>query len=220
MRVRDERRLDMPRKRCLPIAAAAALAGILAGCGQGSVANDSGKLQVVAAENFWGSIAAAARRRPGRRHEHHHQPGHRPARLRADRRRRARRWRARRWRSSTGSATTPGRRSCSPPTRPAGASCSTSATCSGSRPGGNPHRWYSPGAVQQVIDADRRDYEQARPGERRLLRRRQTALRDQIGLARYRRLIATIKAQVPRRPRSAPPRASSRRSRRRSACGS
>ncbi len=47
----------MPRKLRLPIVAAAGLAAILAGCGQGSVASDSRKLQVVAAENFWGSIA-------------------------------------------------------------------------------------------------------------------------------------------------------------------
>ena len=47
----------MPRKLRLPIVAAAGLAAILAGCGQGSVASDSRKLQVVAAEDFWGSIA-------------------------------------------------------------------------------------------------------------------------------------------------------------------
>ncbi len=42
----------------LPIAAALALAALVGGCGQGAPADTSGKLQVVAAENSWGSIAA------------------------------------------------------------------------------------------------------------------------------------------------------------------
>ena len=46
----------------------------------------SGVVQVVAAENFWGSLATQTRRLPRRSHQRHHQPGHRPARLRADRR--------------------------------------------------------------------------------------------------------------------------------------
>ena len=45
-------------KLLLPIAAALALAATVGGCGQGAPADTSGKLQVVAAENFWGSIAA------------------------------------------------------------------------------------------------------------------------------------------------------------------
>ena len=43
-----------------------------------------GRLQVVAAENFWGSITRAARGRSGRGDEHHHEPRHRSARLRGD----------------------------------------------------------------------------------------------------------------------------------------
>ena len=41
-------------------------------------------IEVVAAENFWGSIAAQLGGTPRPGHRHHHKPGRRPARLRAD----------------------------------------------------------------------------------------------------------------------------------------
>ena len=56
--------LGRPRHRChhpsVLLIALAGVAALLAGCGQGegTAAGSSGKLQVVAAENFWGSIAA------------------------------------------------------------------------------------------------------------------------------------------------------------------
>ncbi len=50
----------MSRLRLWPLAALVLIAGLMAGCGSVGTAGDgsSGKLQVVAAENFWGSIAA------------------------------------------------------------------------------------------------------------------------------------------------------------------
>ncbi len=66
------------------VVACAALGAAVASGERGSAAG--GKLQVVAAENFWGSIAAAARRLEGVGDEHHRQPGHRSALLSAERR--------------------------------------------------------------------------------------------------------------------------------------
>ena len=51
-------------------------------------ATPAAKIVVVAAENFWGSIASQLGGSHVAGDQHHHQPGHRPARLRADRRRR------------------------------------------------------------------------------------------------------------------------------------
>ncbi len=70
----------MPSSRrlaALPLAAVALLALLLAGCGgSGSTSGgSSGRLNVVAAEDFWGSIARTAWRRQSGGDGHHHQPG-------------------------------------------------------------------------------------------------------------------------------------------------
>ena len=131
----------------------------------------SGKtIQVVAAENFWGSIAAQL----GGTHvtvtsiitnpdtdPHDYEPtaGRRPR----DRRRAARDRQRHRLRPL-------GRRSCVAPTRPAAGRCSTSAT-------GRPQGRRQPAPLvharerRQVIDRDHRRLQEARPGGRRLLRR-------------------------------------------------
>ncbi len=62
----------------------------------------------------------------------------------------------------------------------------------GIKPGGNPHRWYSPGDVQQVIGAIARDYTRLDPKGAAYYARQKTKLRTQ-GLAQYESLIATIK---------------------------
>ena len=61
----------------------------VAGCGSAGTAS-GGKLQVVAAENFWGSIAAQLGGDRVQVTSIITNPDDRPARLRADRRRRAR----------------------------------------------------------------------------------------------------------------------------------
>ena len=75
---------------------AVAFASTTAGASSARATRAEGCLQVVAAENFWGSIAAQL----GGDRVHVTSiitnPDDRPARLRADRRRRARRWPARR----------------------------------------------------------------------------------------------------------------------------
>jgi zinc/manganese transport system substrate-binding protein len=62
----------------------------------------------------------------------------------------------------------------------------------GIKPGGNPHRWYSPEDVQLVIDAIVRDYGKLEPQSSGYFARRRARL-ETSGLAQYKRLLATIK---------------------------
>ena len=62
----------------------------------------------------------------------------------------------------------------------------------GVKPGGNPHRWYSPGDVQKVIAQIVRDYTKLDP-KGGAYYKQQTARFETRGLARYKRLIAMIK---------------------------
>ena len=58
--------------------------------------------------------------------------------------------------------------------------------------GGNPHRWYSPSNVQQVIDQIVSDYSKLDAKDAPYFKRRQ-AIFETHGLAQYKTLIATIK---------------------------
>jgi zinc/manganese transport system substrate-binding protein len=62
----------------------------------------------------------------------------------------------------------------------------------GVEPGGNPHRWYSPADVQRVIGAVTAAYTKLDPKDAGYFRRQQARLQTR-GLARYKRLIATIR---------------------------
>jgi zinc/manganese transport system substrate-binding protein len=62
----------------------------------------------------------------------------------------------------------------------------------GIKPGGNPHRWYSPTDVQKVIDQIVRDYTKLDPKDADYFKQ-QKARFETRGLAHYRGLIATIK---------------------------
>ena len=62
----------------------------------------------------------------------------------------------------------------------------------GIKPGGNPHRWYSPKDVQRVIDQIVRDYTKLDPKNAGYFKQ-QKARFETRGLAQYNRLIATIK---------------------------
>ena len=62
----------------------------------------------------------------------------------------------------------------------------------GIKPGGNPHRWYSPADVQKVIDEIVRDYTKLDPKDAAYFKQ-QKARFETRGLAQYKRLIATIK---------------------------
>jgi zinc/manganese transport system substrate-binding protein len=62
----------------------------------------------------------------------------------------------------------------------------------GVKPGGNPHRWYSPSNVQEVISAIVRDYSTLDPKDTAYFARQKAQLETK-GLAEYKHLIATIK---------------------------
>jgi zinc/manganese transport system substrate-binding protein len=62
----------------------------------------------------------------------------------------------------------------------------------GVKAGGNPHRWYSPANVQQVIAAIVRDYSKLDPKDAAYFQRRKSQL-ETTGLAEYKHVIATIK---------------------------
>jgi zinc/manganese transport system substrate-binding protein len=62
----------------------------------------------------------------------------------------------------------------------------------GIKPGGNPHRWYSPPDVQKVIDEIVRDYSKLDLKDAGFFKQQRARFANQ-GLARYRRLVATIR---------------------------
>ena len=62
----------------------------------------------------------------------------------------------------------------------------------GVKAGGNPHRWYSPANVQQVIAEIVRAYSKLDPKDAAYFARQKSEL-ETSGLAQYKRLIATIK---------------------------
>jgi zinc/manganese transport system substrate-binding protein len=62
----------------------------------------------------------------------------------------------------------------------------------GVKAGGNPHRWYSPVDVQKMVAAIVRDYTQLDPKDTSYFKQQESRFETQ-GLARYKSLIATIK---------------------------
>ena len=62
----------------------------------------------------------------------------------------------------------------------------------GIKPGGNPHRWYSPSDVQRMIDAIVTDYGKLEPKSSGYFAQQKTHFETK-GLAQYKQLIATIK---------------------------
>jgi zinc/manganese transport system substrate-binding protein len=178
------------------LALAATLLGVLgmSGCGSQSAAGtDSGKLQVVAAENFWGSIAAQL---GGARvnvqsivanpqsDPHSYEPTVGDARTMAT----ARlaivsgvgydNWASRLLDANTAS----------------GRVVLNVGETLGLREGANPHQWYSPTAVQRVIAQITADYERLDPAGASYFARREQAFRTQ-GLARYDQLRQQIRVR-------------------------
>jgi zinc/manganese transport system substrate-binding protein len=171
------------------LAVAAFSAALLASSAAGS--SRSGTLRVVAAENFWGSIAAQL---GGDRVEvtsvitspatdpHDYEPTAADARTLAG---------AQMvivngigydpWASKLVAANPVG-----------GRIVLTVGDLLGVAPGGNPHRWYSPTDVQHVIDAIVAGYTKLDPKHARYFTRQKRSF-EANGLAKYRRLIATIK---------------------------
>src|SRR5205807_8361490 len=64
----------------------------------------------------------------------------------------------------------------------------------GLKEGDNPHQWYSPGSVQRVIDQITADYKKLDPEGTAYFDRQRTTVETR-NLARYRQLIAQIRAR-------------------------
>jgi len=168
------------------------LAPFAAGCGGSSNTTASqGPLQVVAAENFWGSIATqlggskvhvtSVITSPAT-DPHDYEPTAADGRLLA----------GAKMAIVNGIGYDPwaGKLLASNPV--GGRIVLTVGDLVGIAAGGNPHRWYSPANVQQVIDAVVGDYSKLDPKDAAYFRAQKAKL-ETTGLARYKSLISTIK---------------------------
>jgi len=170
---------------------AAAIAIALAASGLAGAATRAGAIQVVAAENFWGSIAAQL---GGKRVQvvsvianpatdpHSYEP------TAAD----ARTFAGAQLVIVNGIGYDPWAPKLIDANPVHGRVVLTVGDLVGIRPGGNPHRWYCPVNEHQVIAAIVRDYAKLDPKDAGYFRQQQVAFETR-GLARYDRLIATIK---------------------------
>ena len=168
-----------------------ALALTAAGAGLASGGAATGGLQVVAAENFWGSIAAQL---GGNRvhvtsvitspatDPHDYEPTAADARTMA----------GAQLAIVNGIGYDPWADKLIAANPVSGRVVLTVGDLVGVKPGGNPHRWYSPGDVQKVIAQIVRDYTKLDPKGATYFKQ-QTARFETRGLAQYKRLIATIK---------------------------
>jgi zinc/manganese transport system substrate-binding protein len=178
----------------LALVAVLAVAGSVLGFGRGAAAAPAGGgLQVVAAENFWGSIAAQLG--GDRVHvtsvitspatdPHDYEPTAADARTLA----------GAQMVIVNGIGYDPWAPKLIAANPVHGRLVLTVGDLVGIKAGGNPHRWYSPRNVQEVIDAVVRDYAKLDPKDAGYFER-QKAKYETDGLAQYRRLIATIKSK-------------------------
>jgi zinc/manganese transport system substrate-binding protein len=179
-----------------PVLAAGLLATVAilaAGCGSKSTsaAAPSGVLQVVAAENFWGSIASQL---GGSRVQvesvitspatdpHDYEPTAGDARTLA----------GAQLVIENGIGYDPWAEKLIAANPVSGRIVLNAGDLLGIKPGGNPHRWYSPHDVQRMIDAIVRDFAKLEPKNSSYFARQKTRF-EASGLAQYKGLIATIK---------------------------
>ena len=180
------------RKPSPVLISAALITLILVGCGQGA-AGTNGKLQVVAAENFWGSIAQQL---GGDRvavtsiidnpasDPHDYEPTSADARTMA----------------TAEVAVVNGIGYDTWATKLLDANPRSGrltlnvGEVLGLKAGDNPHQWYSPPSVQRVIDQITADYQKADPKHRAYYAKRREIFETK-SLARYRQLIAKIKSR-------------------------
>lgn len=168
---------------------------LMAGCGsQGPVTTaGSGRLQVVAAENFWGSIAAQLGGakvdvrsiivNPGT-DPHSYEPTPRDARTMASARMAIvngigyDEWASRLLGADSAS----------------GRVVLNAGAALGLHTGDNPHQWYSPRAVQRIVGAIVSDYERLAPRDAAYFARQRQRF-ETTGLARYERLRREIRSR-------------------------
>ena len=184
----------------MQLVAAAALLATLAlvggGCGKansGSAATGAKGLQVVAAENFWGSIAAqlggtkvhvtSVIRSPAT-DPHDYEPTAADARTIA----------GAQLVIVNGIGYDPWAPKLIAANPVSGRVVLDVGDLTGIKPGGNPHRWYSPTDVQRVIDTIARDYAKLEPKEAGYFARQKVRL-ETHGLAQYKQLIVAIRAK-------------------------
>jgi zinc/manganese transport system substrate-binding protein len=175
------------------IAVLAVLATTAAGCADPKVGTIGGKVRVVAAENFWGSIA----RQLGGAHAqvqslivnpaqdpHSYEPTTGDARAMA----------TAQLAIVNGARYDPWAPKLLAANPVSGRITLTVGSLLGLREGDNPHRWYDPADVTQVARTITADLQRLDPPHRRYFAQRLTQL-DGHGLAGYHRLIAQIRAR-------------------------
>jgi zinc/manganese transport system substrate-binding protein len=175
--------------------AAALAAALLAGCGGSgsSATSSSGKLNVIAAEDFWGSIAEQL---GGDRVEvtnivtnpaadpHDYEPTAEDARTMA----------GAQMAIVNGIGYDPWASKLIAANPSSGRTVLTVGDLLGLREGDNPHQWYSPASVQKVIEQITTDYKQADPGHAAYFGAQQHRF-ETAGLARYHGLISQIRSR-------------------------
>jgi zinc/manganese transport system substrate-binding protein len=172
------------------------LATLVAGCGGGTSpasSSSSGRLEVVAAENFWGSLASQLG--GDRVHvsniihnpatdPHDYEPTPQDGRTMAT--------------AQLAIVNGVGYDPWAPKLLSAnpvdGRVVLTVGDVAGIQPGGNPHRWYSPTNVQQVIDQTVADYKKLDPKHASYFDTQRAKL-EKTGLQQYKALIAAIRAK-------------------------
>src|SRR3954471_9898702 len=162
---------------------------LLAGCT--SRAADNGKLQVVAAENFWGSLASQLGGDRVKVTDIIHSPGADPHDYEptpAD----ARTMAGAKLAIVNGIGYDPWAPRLLSANPVSGREVLTVGDLVGIKDGGNPHRWYSPANVHQVIGAIVTDYKKLDPDNAAYFDQQKTTVENQ-SLARYNELITSIK---------------------------
>jgi zinc/manganese transport system substrate-binding protein len=168
-----------------------ALAVTAIGCSAAGGATAGGTLQVVAAENFWGSIASQLG--GDRVHvtsvitspatdPHDYEPTAADARTMA----------GAKFAIVNGIGYDPWASRLIAANPVSGRAVLTVGDLVGIKAGGNPHRWYSPSDVQKVIREIVRTYAKLDPKDAAYFKRQEARFQTQ-GLGQYKRLIATIK---------------------------
>lgn len=189
--------MPRPSTRAFPVLLflAALAAAALAGCGasSSSTTGPSGKLNVVAAEDFWGSIAEQL---GGDRVEvtsivtnpaadpHDYEPSAEDARTMA----------GAQMAIVNGIGYDPWASKLLAANPSSGRTVLTVGDLLGLKEGDNPHQWYSPAFVQRVIEQTTADYKHADPGHASYFDAQQHRF-ETVGLARYHSLISQIRSR-------------------------
>ena len=171
----------------------------LAGCGA-TATGDSGAVRIVAAENFWGSIAAQLGGDKASVQQHHHQPRRGPPLLRADRRRTRARSPTAQLAIVNGVGYDPWAPKLIAANPTSGRTVLTVGDLFGLKDGDNPHRWYDPADVEAVANAITADLKKLDPKHASYFDRRRTRVRDPGPRRRYHALIAQIKRRYAATP--------------------